>query len=59
MAGPDQPVGLCRQSTVPVAGSFAEIPIEIGEGGDKRNQKTVSVNVLADEYWDVYSVLLN
>jgi hypothetical protein len=44
--------------TVPVAGSFAEIPLAIGEGGDIRGQKTVSVNVLADEYWDVYSVLL-
>jgi len=44
--------------TVPVAGSFAEIPLEVGDGGDIRGQQTVSVNVLADEYWEVYSVLL-
>lgn len=44
--------------TVPVAGSFAEIPLAIGNEGDIRGQKSVSVNVLADEYWDVYSVLL-
>jgi len=47
-----------EDDTVPVAGSFAEIPLAIGEGGDIRGQKTVSINVLADEYWDVYSVLL-
>jgi hypothetical protein len=45
--------------TLPPAGSFAEIPVEIGEGGDMQGQKTVSINVLADEYWDVCSVLLN
>jgi hypothetical protein len=44
--------------TVPVAGSFAEIPLEVGDGGDIRGQQSVSINVLADEYWEVYSVLL-
>jgi len=44
--------------TVPVAGSFAEIPLAVGTGGDIRGQRSVSVNVLADEYWDIYSVLL-
>ncbi len=44
--------------TVPVAGSFADIPLEVGEGGDVRGHRSVNINVLADEYWDVYSVLL-
>lgn len=44
--------------TVPVAGSFGEIPLEVGDGGDARGQSSVSINVLADEYWEVYSVLL-
>jgi hypothetical protein len=44
--------------TVPVAGSFAKIPLAVGDGGDIRGQKSVSINVLADEYWEVYSVLL-
>lgn len=44
--------------TVPVAGSFAEIPLAVGDGGDIRGQNSVSVNVLADEYWEIYSVLL-
>ena len=44
--------------TVPVAGSFAEIPLVVGDGGDVRGQRSVSINVLADEYWDVYSILL-
>jgi len=44
--------------TVPVAGSFAEIPITVGDGGDVEGQRSVRVNVLADEYWEVYSILL-
>jgi len=43
---------------VPVAGSFAEIPLQVGDDGDVRGQSTAKVNVLADEYWEVYSVLL-
>jgi len=44
--------------TVPVAGSFAEIPFVISDGGEPRGQHSVSINVLADEYWDVYTVML-
>ncbi len=44
--------------TVPVAGSFARIPLAVGEGGDVRGQRAVNLNVLADEYWEIYSVLL-
>lgn len=43
---------------VPVASSFAEIPIQVGENGDVRGQNTAKINVLADEFWEVYSVLL-
>jgi hypothetical protein len=45
--------------TIPAAGSFSEIPLAIDEGGVMHGQKAVSVNVLADEYWDVCAVLLN
>jgi len=44
--------------TVPVAGSFAGIPLEVSDGGDVSSQHSVNINVLADEYWEVYSVLL-
>lgn len=44
--------------TIPVAGSFAEIPLAVGDGGEVSGQRAVKINVLADEYWDVYSTLL-
>jgi len=45
--------------TVPVAGSFAEIPLEFADDSDAREQRTsININVLADEYWELYSVLL-
>ena len=44
--------------TVPVAGSFSEIPINFGDDGSITGKKTIKVNVLADEYWDIYKVLL-
>lgn len=47
--------------TVPVAGSFADIPLQLAEAGEPRpvNARALSVNVLADEYWDIYTILLN
>jgi hypothetical protein len=47
--------------TVPVAGSFASVPVLITETGEPRavDGRIIPVNVLADEYWDIYSVLLN
>ncbi len=47
--------------TVPVAGSFAAVPLAIREAGEPRpaDDRIIPVNVLADEYWDVYSVLLS
>jgi hypothetical protein len=47
--------------TVPVAGSFASIPLQVTEPGEARasDGRVLPVNVLADEYWDIYSVLLN
>ncbi len=44
--------------TIPVAGSFAEIPLVVNDGGDVQGQRSVNINVLADEYWEVYSILL-
>ncbi len=47
--------------TVPVASSFAAVPVSLTEAGDLRpvDERVISVNVLADEYWDIYTVLLN
>jgi hypothetical protein len=44
---------------VPVAGSFANIQLNLDEPVGSHGSKSVSVNVLADEYWDIYSVLHN
>jgi len=43
--------------TVPVAGSFAEIQLELDESSVAQRGKSVPINVLADEYWDIYTVL--
>ena len=43
--------------TVPVAGSFAAIQLNLDEPVGSHGSKSVPVNVLADEYWDIYSVL--
>jgi hypothetical protein len=47
--------------TVPVAGSFATLPVVISEAGELRpaDDRVIPVNVLADEYWDIYNVLLS
>jgi hypothetical protein len=47
--------------TVPLAVSFAVVPVRVrgaGEAGPSDDQ-SLPVNVLADEYWDIYGVLLN
>ena len=46
--------------TVPAASSFAAIAISISDSGEPKAtvDRALSVNVLADEYWDIYSVLL-
>jgi len=44
--------------TVPVAGSFHAIPLEISASGETSGDKPLGTNVLADEYWDIYKVLL-
>ena len=43
--------------TVPVAGSFSDIQLELEDGSVTVGRKSVPVNVLADEYWEIYSVL--
>lgn len=47
--------------TVPIAASCAEIPMLFsgGENPVPANDRRLSVNVLSDEYWEIYSVLLN
>jgi hypothetical protein len=47
--------------TVPVVGSVAGIPLSISETGEPRpiDDAVLAINVLADEYWDIYAVLLN
>jgi hypothetical protein len=46
--------------TVPVASSFSAVPVAITPTGDPQpvDDRVISVNVLADEYWDIYTVLL-
>ena len=44
--------------TVPVAGTCSEIQVEIAGDFDKRKTKSIPVNVLAEEYWEIYTVLL-
>ena len=43
--------------TVPVAGSFANIQLDLEKGSVTHGRKSIPVNVLADEYWDIYTVL--
>lgn len=43
--------------TVPVAGSFSDIQLELDDSATAHGRKSVPINVLADEYWDIYTVL--
>lgn len=47
--------------TVPVADSLATIPLQLAGDGDPKptGGRQLGVNVLGDEYWDVYGVLLH
>ena len=44
---------------VAVASCFTTIPCDLDEQGKPVNGNVVGVNVLIDEYWDLYSVLLS
>lgn len=44
---------------IPVAGSFAIIPKEISTEGAPVDNKSIATNVLAEEFWEIYSVLLS
>ena len=46
------------EDTVPVAGSFADIQLDFDVSSSTQRNKTVPINVLVDEYWDIYTVLL-
>jgi hypothetical protein len=47
--------------TVPVAASFSSIPVVVRDARSAApaDERVIPVNVLADEYWDIYNVLLN
>lgn len=45
--------------TVPVAGTCAEIQVQIADDVDTRKTKSIPINVLAEEYWEIYTVLLS
>ena len=47
-----------ESDTVPVAGSLSEILV-YAEGKQTKPLRSYSVNVLVDEYWDLYSALVN
>lgn len=44
--------------TVPVASACAEIPLAVDGNSEYGKAHTIAVNVLAEEYWDIYKVLL-
>lgn len=43
--------------TVPVAGSFADIHLDLDESSITHGKRSIPINVLADEYWDIYTAL--
>jgi hypothetical protein len=47
--------------TVPAAGSFSVTPVAITESGEPGPavDRVLPINVLAEEFWDIYSVLLS
>jgi hypothetical protein len=47
--------------TVPIAASCADIPLLLTAGDNPvpANDRRLPVNVLGEEYWEIYSVLLN
>jgi len=47
-----------ESDTVPIAGSFSVIPLNDSGAGELDEKRSVSVNILAEEYWDIYTVLL-
>jgi prefoldin subunit 5 len=44
---------------VPNGDSFVSIPVSIPVGDDLEVEKSIPVNILVDEYWDIYTVLVN
>ncbi len=48
-----------KKDRVPVASSFAQIPLIGPDGFEKEAHKSAPVNVLAEEYWDITRVLLD
>ena len=44
---------------VPVSGCFTTIPCELDDSGKPVGNLAVATNVLVDEYWDLYAVVLN
>lgn len=49
-----------ESDTIPVAGSFATVPVVLPEPGQpqRMDARVLEVNVLVEEYWDIYGVLL-
>jgi hypothetical protein len=44
---------------VPVSGCFTIIPCVLDDSGQPVNAQVIATNVLVDEYWDLYAVLLS
>lgn len=44
---------------VPVSGCFETIPCLLDDAGQPVDTQAIATNVLVEEYWDLYSVLLN
>jgi hypothetical protein len=47
--------------TVPEPATIAQVPVQFSPDGDPRpvGGRSIDVNVLAEEYWDIYGVLLH
>lgn len=47
--------------TIPVAGSLAGVAVDIEPVGEPRvaGRRMLAVNVLAEDYWDINSILLD
>ena len=43
----------------PVSGCFTTIPCELADSGQPVDNRAIATNVLVDEYWDLYAVVLN
>jgi hypothetical protein len=47
-----------EEDFLPDAGSFVSIPVQVPSSGSSAMGEEIAVNILTDEFWDIYTVLL-